>query len=43
VYAIPTALELAGAYAAENLPRAEDRIARAGIRLAALLNRALRN
>lgn len=42
VYALPTPPEVAGQYAAENLPRAEDRIMRAGIRLAALLNRALR-
>lgn len=40
-YALPAPPELAGAYSAENLPRAENRIALAGIRLAALLNRAL--
>jgi hypothetical protein len=41
VYALPIPPELAGSYAQENLPRAEDRIVRAGLRLAALLNRAL--
>jgi hypothetical protein len=43
VYALPAPPELAEGYGVENLPRAEDRLARAGIRLAALLNRILSN
>ncbi|HEU5218317.1 MAG TPA: S1/P1 nuclease [Gemmatimonadales bacterium] len=42
VYAIPSPPELADSYAAENLPRAEQRLAQAGIRLAALLNQLLK-
>lgn len=42
VYRLPQPPELSGEYAAENLPRAEDRLARAGIRLAALLNQLLK-
>lgn len=41
VYALPAPPELSGEYAAQNLPRAEERLARAGIRLGFLLNRLL--
>jgi hypothetical protein len=43
VYRIPSPPELGGAYATENLPRAEQRLAQAGIRLAAMLNQLLKN
>ena len=42
VYDLPSPPELAGGYAAEHLPLAEQRLAQAGIRLAALLNRLLK-
>jgi hypothetical protein len=41
-YDVPSPPELAGAYATENLPRAEQRLAQAGIRMAALLNQLLK-
>jgi hypothetical protein len=42
VYDLPASPEIGGAYATENLPRAEQRLAQAGIRLAALLNQLLK-
>ena len=42
VYELPSPPELFGAYSTENLPRAEQRLAQAGIRIAALLNRLLK-
>ena len=42
VYELPSPPELAGEYAAEHLPLAEQRLAQAGIRLAALLNQLLK-
>jgi hypothetical protein len=42
VYDLPSPPELAGAYAANHLPLAEQRLAQAGIRLAALLNQLLK-
>ncbi len=42
VYALPSPLEVGSVYAMENLPRAEQRLAQAGVRLAALLNQLLK-
>ncbi|HEV8196115.1 MAG TPA: S1/P1 nuclease [Gemmatimonadales bacterium] len=42
VYTLPDPPELSAGYAGENLPRAEQRLVQAGIRLAAMLNQILK-